>query len=175
MVDQIRGLCMATDTGVPRSQRSAREELEGSDAGFANFYELEFPRQIRRAGLLLGSQQAAHDAVQDAFVEVFGRWSSLDRPGPYLETTVLNRCRDIARHREVVRRRTPAPVADVPAQDAPLHDALAALPFNHRAAVVMRYYLQMSEAEIAAQLGCRSGSVGPWIQRGLRRLRKELS
>jgi len=166
---------MATDTGVPRSPRSVGSDEDRRVAEFAAFYELEFPRQVRRAGLLLGSEHAAHDAVQDAFVEVFRRWSSLDRPGPYLETAVLNRCRDVGRHREVVRRRTPRAAADVPAQDAPLHDALATLPFNHRAALVLRYYLQMSEAEISAQLGCSPGSVGPWIQRGLRRLRKELS
>lgn len=53
-------------------------------------------------------------------------------------------------------------------------DAVQRLPFNQRAAIVLRYYHRMTEREIAAALGCRSGSVGPWLHRGLRRLREEL-
>lgn len=56
-----------------------------------------------------------------------------------------------------------------------LFDALQALPFNHRAALVLSYYHALTEAEIAVQLGCRQGSVGPWISRGLKQLRKALT
>ncbi len=63
---------------------------------------------------------------------------------------------------------------DVPAVDAPLYDALARLPFKHRAAVVLRYYLGLTELEIAAHLDCPPGSGGPWIRRGLDRLATEL-
>lgn len=74
----------------------------------------------------------------------------------------------------MARRHPVRPDGDVPAIDIPLYDALAALPFNHRAAVVLRFYQQFTDTEIADLLHCRPGSVGPWIQRGLRRLRKEL-
>lgn len=143
--------------------------------GFADFYEREIERQTRRAVLMLGSREAAQDAVHDAFVAVYQRWSQLESPGPYLELVVLNRCRDVGRRGQLARRHANQHASDVPATDAPLFDALATLPFNHRAAVVLRYYHQCTEAEIAALLGCRPGSVGPWIQRGLRRLAKELS
>ena len=53
-------------------------------------------------------------------------------------------------------------------------DALARLPLKHRTAVVLRYYVGLSEAEIAAHLGCPVGSVGPWLRRGLDRLAAEL-
>ncbi|HEY7069403.1 MAG TPA: sigma factor-like helix-turn-helix DNA-binding protein, partial [Acidimicrobiales bacterium] len=60
-------------------------------------------------------------------------------------------------------------------EDEHLWDALNQLPFNHRAALVLRYYHQLPEREIADLIGCRPGSVGPWIRRGLERLRKDLS
>ena len=56
-----------------------------------------------------------------------------------------------------------------------LVDALRALPFNHRAALALRFHEQMTDREIAETLGCRIGSVGPWIQRGLAKLRMDLS
>jgi len=141
---------------------------------FEELYEREITRQTRRAVFLLGSRDAAQDAVHDAFLAVYQRWGQLDDPGPYLERAVLNRCRDVARRRVVARSYSAPQTSDVPAVDAPLFDALARLSFNHRAAVVLRYYHQYSEAEIAELMGCRRGSVGPWIQRGLRQLGKEL-
>ena len=122
-----------------------------------------------------GSAEAAHDVVHDAFVEVFRRWDRLDAPGPYLSTAVLNRCRDQARRSSTAQRKLPLLVDRGGPEDEHLWDALQALPFNHRAAVVLRYYHQLPEREIADLLGCRPGSVGPWIQRGLRALRKAVA
>ncbi len=64
---------------------------------------------------------------------------------------------------------------DATAPEHDLFDAVQALPFNQRAVIVLRFHYQFTEAEIAAALNCRSGSVGPWLRRGLRRLRKDLS
>jgi DNA-directed RNA polymerase specialized sigma24 family protein len=141
-------------------------------AAFASFYDRELPVQVRRAALLVGSVEAAHDAVHDAFVEVFRRWDGLDRPGPYLSVAVLNRCRDQARRLSTAERKLPLLVDRGGPEDEHLWDAIQALPFNHRAAIVLRYYHQLPEREI---LGCRPGSVGPWIQRGLRCLRKAVA
>jgi RNA polymerase sigma factor (sigma-70 family) len=144
---------------------------EGSDS-FVRFYEAEVVRQVRQATLVLGSRQAAQDVVHDVFVEMLARWDDgIAEPGPYLQRAVVNRCRDALRRRTVARRhRSLFRPEDVPAVDAPLYDALARLPVKHRTAVVLRYYLGLSEAEIAAHLGCPAGSVGPWIRRGLDRL-----
>lgn len=143
---------------------------------FARFYEAEVVQQVRGATLILGSRQAAQDVVHDVFLEILQRWDGgIDDPGPYLQRAVVNRCRDALRRRTVARRhRGLFRPEDVPAADAPLYDALATLPFTHRAAVVLRYYLGLTEAEIAAHLGCATGSVGPWIRRGLDRLAVEL-
>ena len=67
-----------------------------------------------------------------------------------------------------------AAVPDAAPEDEMLWDAVQRLPYNQRAAIVLRYYHRMTEQEIAAELGCRTGSVGPWLHRGLRRLRQEL-
>ena len=141
---------------------------------FSAFYERELPRQVRRATLLLGSPEAAHDAVHDAFVAVFRHWDELQSGGPYLDRAVLNRCRDVGRQ---ASSRAPDPAPEhVGARDRRAAvDALSKLPFNHRAAVVLRYYHQLTEFEIAELLHCRPGSVGPWIRRGLETLRRELS
>lgn len=82
---------------------------------------------------------------------------------------MVNRCRDTLRRNAVAcrhhRRLRPDP-EDVPEIDVPLYDALATLPFPQRAAVVLRHYLGLTEADIAEHLGCPTGSVGPWIRRG---------
>ena len=142
---------------------------------FSAFYEDEMPGQVRRATILTGDPDTAHDLVHDAFVEVYRRWESLAEAGPYLNRAVLNRCRDHARTTRRRAARLPLFLPDATAPEHDLFDAVQALPFNHRAAIVLRYHYQFTEAEIAAVLSCRPGSVGPWLQRGLRRLRKDLS
>lgn len=145
-------------------------------AEFALFYAEELDGQVRRAFLLVASNEAANDVVHDAFVAVYRRWGEVERPGPYLNRVVLNGCRDLARR----RRRTERLFAAVAASEAAevpdrLDDVLEGLPFNQRAAIVLRFYGQLSVAEIAAALDCPPGSVGPWINRGLKKMRKALS
>jgi RNA polymerase sigma factor (sigma-70 family) len=146
------------------------------DAEFVAFYRRELLGQVRRAALLLGSELVANDVVHDAFVSLYERWASIDEPGPYLNRAVLNRCRDLARRR--VRRDGAldrlGPAAPTSEHDV-LWDVLDSLPFNQRAAVVLRFYAQMTEREIAEALGCATGSVGPWITRALAAMREELS
>ena len=171
---------------VGRGSRSTNTDLavravprDGGD-GFAQFYRTELAGQVRRAALMIGDRDDARDLVHDAFIEVYRRWGELDDPGPYLSRVVLNGCRD--RARAAARRRRNGVVSQVAGPDAiddcsdqeALWAALQRLPFNHRAVLVLRFHYQLSTSEIAETLGCRPGSVGPWIDRGLRRLRKEL-
>lgn len=148
----------------------------GESVEFQNLYLDEFDRQVRRAALLVGSSELANDLVQDTFVSLYRRWDSIKDPGPYLHRAVLNACRDHGRRR--VRDQKLVRVLSDPPEDTDtpelLWDVLATLPFNHRAALVLRYYGQLTEREIADQLGCRQGSVGPWIRRGLNTMRKAL-
>ena len=147
-----------------------------ADDAFCALYEREHGAQVRRAALLVGCVETAHDLVHDAFVEVYRRWATLDDPGPYLNRAVVNRCRDQARRRLtreryqwVLQERSASP------EDASLLDAIGGLPFHQRAVVVLRFYLQCSDRDIAELLGCRPGSIGPWRRRALDRLRRELA
>jgi len=114
--------------------------------------------------------------VHDVFVTVFERWDDIANPGPYLQRSVVNACRDALRRRRTADRfvRRYQPIDPATELDVPLYDALAKLPFNHRAAIVLRYYGDLTEVEIAVLLNCRAGSVGPWIRRGLDRLHNDL-
>jgi RNA polymerase sigma factor (sigma-70 family) len=158
--------------------RSSGGHASGAPPAFHDFYAGEFPGQVRRASLLLGDPELAHDVVQDAFVAVYRRWGELGDPGPYLNRVVLNGCRDTGRRRSrserLLARLVSRRADDGGAVDL-LDDVLAALPFNQRAAVVLRYWGGLTEAEIAAQLECSPGSVGPWINRALTRMRRELA
>ncbi len=144
---------------------------------FRAFYECEYDGQVRRAFLLTNSNEQANDVVHDAMIGVLKRWGDLDNPGGYLNRSVINGCRDVVRRdrsaRGLLRRLRPID------HDQPEHqildDAIAALPFNQRAAVVLRFYGGWTSAEIAAALECSPNSIGPWITRALDTLRKELA
>ncbi len=133
--------------------------------------------QVRRAFLLTRSNEQANDVVHDAMVGVVRQWGELENPAAYLNRAVINRCRDVAR-RSRTRERVAhllSPVANDSADDDPLDDALARLPFNQRVAVVLRFYAGWTSDEIADVLGCSPNSISPWITRALNALRKELS
>jgi RNA polymerase sigma factor (sigma-70 family) len=151
-------------------------ESQAERAAFGDFYRLELDGQVRRALLLLGSNDIANDVVHDAFVAVYRRWDALDAPGPYLHMAVLNGCRGVHRQRSR-QRRLLSRVVDrdsAVSVDEHLDDLLACLPFNQRAAVVLRFYGGLTNEEIARELGSATGSVGPWINRALAKMRKAL-
>jgi RNA polymerase sigma factor (sigma-70 family) len=152
--------------------------IDSSVVAFEAFYTEHLPFQVRRAYLLVGSNELANDIVHDAMIGVFRRWASMRDPAAYLSTAVLNGCRDSGRRRtrqdRLVTRIAAHPTSTTDPHDV-LDDVLAALPFQQRAAVVLRYFEQRSTAEIATALGCSPGSVGPWIDRALTKMRKALS
>ena len=143
---------------------------------FDSFYRAEVAQQVRRAALLVGSDDAANDIVHEALANMYRRWEQIEEPAPYLNRAVLNGCRDRARkakhHRGLIDRLRPR--ASTQGEPEIVTDLLARLPFNQRSAVVLRFYGGWSTAEIADALGCPPGSVGPWIDRALMTLRREL-
>jgi RNA polymerase sigma factor (sigma-70 family) len=161
---------MTAGAGTPTTSELAQERT----AAFVELYGREHANQVRRAALLVGDGEAAHDIVHDAFVEVYRRWSHIDDPGPYLGRTVLNGCRDHGRRIAMRRRKAPLLVQrGTDPADEPLWDAIQRLPFRQRAVVVLKFYGQLPEREIASLLDCPAGSVGPWLRRGLDTLRRE--
>jgi RNA polymerase sigma factor (sigma-70 family) len=146
---------------------------------FDAFYREEYPGAVRLALALTQWRDGSEDIVQESFARVQPRFTELESPGGYLRVTVVNMCRDTERRRNRELRRmvrlasSPAEHA-VPAQARELLDVLAGLDYRPRAVLVLRYWAGWSEAEIAAALDCRPGTVKSLAARALTRLRTEL-
>ena len=147
-------------------------------------YEGHYVRLVRLAVLLIGDVGRAEEIVQDAFVDLVARWRTIRDPGAaasYLRTCVANGARSHLRHRAVVNRqpvRQPSEVnsaeteALVQIEHERVLSLLSNLPGRQREVLVLRYYGQLSEAEIATTLGISRGSVKTHSSRGLRSLRE---
>jgi RNA polymerase sigma-70 factor (sigma-E family) len=142
---------------------------------------------VRLATLLTHDASVAEEIAQDAFVALHGRWHRLSDPGAaqgYLRTCVVNGARSALRHRGVAERHR-EPGATAPAgpeeravqstEDARVLAALRTLPRRQQEVLVLRYWSDLSEHEIAATLGVSRGSVKSHAHRGLMALRSALS
>jgi len=165
---------------------TAREATIDADSALEQLYAAHYAGLVRLAVLLLRDQGLAEDVVQDSFVAMHGRWDRVDpdRAPAYLRQTVVNRSRSALRHRGVVTRHRPEPLPDGAAADASVLanerrtavlDALAALPTRQREVLVLRHYLDLSEADIAATLGISKGAVKSHASRAAAALRSRLS
>jgi RNA polymerase sigma factor (sigma-70 family) len=146
-------------------------------AAFGEFYGLEYRRMVRVALLMTGSTETAQDVVQDSFVGVWRRWGQLTDPAGYLYRSVVNGCR--SHHRRTAREQRLKSIGKVVGHVSnttgvanELLDALATLPYRQRAALVLRFYDDLSEADSAVVLGCRPGTVGSLVHRGLAQLKR---
>ena len=142
---------------------------------FEGFYRCEWGDAVRLAHLLTGVDAVAEDLAQEAFAGVQRRWASVDNPPAYLRTTLVNTCRSWLRSRGREQRRVRLVTARADEAQAlgadELLDAVDALPFRQRAVLVLRYYGDLSEQEIADALGCRPGTVKSLASRALDQLR----
>jgi RNA polymerase sigma-70 factor (sigma-E family) len=141
---------------------------------FDQLYHREFTPMVRVAYLLVGNEEQALDVVQEAFARVFERWNRLDNPGGVLRTAVVNSARDLLRRRalRLDRRHLTESVDRHTRFEADhLFDAIQQLSPKRRTALVLRYYLDLSEADIAAAMGVRPGTVKSLLSRGLGDLR----
>lgn len=159
-----------------------------ADEALEQLYAAHWRRLVRLSVLLVRDVGTAEEVVQDAFVSVHARWSRLrdpDRALAYLRQAVVNRSRSALRHRAVVARhaarRTTSevePGADHAAlatdRRSAVLDALRSLPARQREVLALRYYLDLSEAEIADTLGISRGAVKSHASRGAASLRSAL-
>ena len=135
---------------------------------------------LRAAVLLAGSRESGEDLLQEALVRLLGHWHKVEGdPEGYLRRTLCNlstdRWRYRARRREVLVAEPPELEADASLGldlRSQLVDALAMLPRQQRAVLVLRYFADASEAETAAILDCPLGTVKSAASRGLSRLRE---
>jgi RNA polymerase sigma factor (sigma-70 family) len=158
-------------------------------ANWTDIYRAERDGLVRLAYLMTGSQAVAEDLVQDCFVRVMARLDPDASPGAYLRRSVINACYSWHRRAwrevrtgeedklEVVgsgrrRRGGTEGMSDEAAGDVEMWDALSRLAPRRRAVLVLRFYLDMSEADVAATLGCRVGTVKSTTHRAVAELRK---
>ena len=140
---------------------------------FVDLYETEFVAMVRLAIALTGSEAAAEDLVHDAFIRVHKHWKHVEHPRAYLRAAVVNACRSAGRRAARERDANARQIVDVVSLGADeVFDALAALPYRQRAALVLQFYEGLSQSEIADALGCREGTVASLVHRGLGQLRK---
>lgn len=137
-------------------------------------YRERYQPMVRLAYLLTGDRAAAEELVQDAFVSVHRSWPRVTQPAAYLRTAVVNACRSWGRRRTLEAVRRPAPTEPAALVADELWDALGHLPERQRAAIVLRFYEDLPDADIAAALGCRPATVRTAIHRGLAALRTEV-
>jgi RNA polymerase sigma-70 factor (sigma-E family) len=150
----------------------AHDEAASVD-GPSLFYARAMPAAVRLAVTLVDVVAIAEDIVQDAFAEVWLRWERIDNPQSYLRVCVVNRCRKELRRRQVMRRHVPfSPPEAVESDESHLADAIRALSPRRRAVVVLRFYEDLSEAQIAQTLGIRPGTVKATLHQALAQLRE---
>lgn len=144
-------------------------------------YEAHRLALLRLAVLFTGADPVAEDLVHDVFVRSRSRLGDLDHDETraYLRRALVNAWRNEVRHRRVERRHeaavSPREVDD-PSDRIAAHDemwaAIARLPERQRAAVVLRYYEDLSDREIARLLGCRPVTVRSQVKRALAKLQE---
>jgi RNA polymerase sigma-70 factor (sigma-E family) len=192
-VARVRGMSIAAGS---RSREASMPDIGTipddpatwtADEAVTALYTAYWPGMVRLARLLTHDASVAEEIVQDAFVALHGRWHRLLEPAAahgYLRTSVINGARSALRHRNVVERHyEPGPAAAAgpeehalrSVEDARVLAALRTLPRRQQEVLVLRYYADLSEHDIAASLGISRGAVKSHAHRGLAALRAALA
>lgn len=147
------------------------EVASDSRADFEAFCRESYGPMVRLAFLLTSSIETAEDLVQDVLARTHARWSSVEDPSAYVRRAVVNACNSHHRRRRRERAHRHDPAEPVSMEADELFDVLGALPARMRSALVLRYYQDLPENDIAELLGCAPGTARSLIHRGLARLR----
>lgn len=140
----------------------------------AALYDEQRIAMLRLGYLLTGSRSVAEELFHDAFAQVIRRWASIESPGGYLRTAMVNGARSWGRRR---RPLPPSPPPEHPAIDPDaiaVRDVLAQLRTDEREVLVLRYYAGLTDRQIADTVDRPIGTVKSQLYRGLRRMRREL-
>lgn len=146
-----------------RQDRELQDLYEGMREGLFRF-----------AYLLVGTRADAEDLVQAAFASLAERWHEVSNPHSYLRAVVVNRAADL--HRRAFRRAPARPHVVVAEPDVDeMWDAVQRLSATQRAVVVLRFYEDLSLAQIAGLLRRPTATVRSDLHRALKKLRKGLT
>ena len=156
------------------------------DRAVIELYSEHYRALVRLAALLVRDKPTAEEVVQDSFVAMHGGWQRLrdaEKALAYLRQAVVNRSRSVLRHRTVVDKNLHKAPPDMPSAEhgalvllerSAVVAALRGLPDRQREAIVLRYYADLSEAEIATAMGISRGAVKSHTARGMTALRAAL-
>jgi RNA polymerase sigma-70 factor (sigma-E family) len=177
----------ATDSGELTAIRVGETLAAAADREAARvaaaLYTAHYPSLVRLAVLLVRDLATAEEVVQDSFVAMHGNWRRLrdsEKALPYLRRCVVNRSRSVLRHRVVVDRNAQQSLPDMPSAEqgamarlerSAVIAALHRLPLRQREALVLRYYAEFSEAQIASAMGISRGAVKSHTARAMSALR----
>lgn len=157
-----------------------------ADEAITQVYTAHYRSLVRLSALLVRDVSAAEEIVQDSFIAMHGSWRRLrdpDRALAYLRQSVVNRSRSWLRHKAVTEKHQPHPMPNAASAE---HDAMGALeqqaviaalrrlPERQREVLVLRYYADLSEADIADALGVSRGAVKSHASRGIAAVRTTL-
>ncbi|HEX7996427.1 MAG TPA: SigE family RNA polymerase sigma factor [Streptosporangiaceae bacterium] len=175
-------------TAEPRRDTSASNGSRtiDADATITEIYGLHYRSLVRLATLLVHDIATAEEVVQDSFVALHAglhRLRDSEKTLSYLRAAVVNRSRSVLRHRIVVDRNAPKPAPDMPSAEhgaltlierSSVVAALRSLPERQREVVVLRFYGDLSEAQIATAMGITRGAVKSHTSRAMSALRSVL-
>lgn len=157
-----------------------------ADEAVTELYATHYRSLVRLAALLVRDTGIAEEVVQDSFVAMHGAWRRLrdsEKALSYLRQSVVNRSRSVLRHRTVVERNAPKTAPDEPSAEhgaiallerSAVIAALRTLPPRQREALVLRFYADMSEAQIADAMCISKGAVKSHTARAMQALRTVL-
>jgi RNA polymerase sigma-70 factor (sigma-E family) len=157
-----------------------------ADLAVIELYSLHYAALVRLAAMLVRDTPTAEEVVQDAFIAMHDGWDRLrdtEKALAYMRQAVVNRSRSVLRHRMVVEKNLQKPSPDMPSAEvgaltllerSAVVAALRDLPERQREAIVLRYYADLSEAEIAAAMNISRGAVKSHTSRGIAALRTAL-
>jgi RNA polymerase sigma-70 factor (sigma-E family) len=171
-------------SAVPADPATTRAAADW-DAGRAmgELYAAHYRALVRLAALLVRDMGTAEEVVQDSFVAMHANWRRLRDSGKassYLRRCVVNRSRSVLRHRLVAERHMLQPPLEMPGAEqgamtllerSAVVAALRGLPARQREALVLRYYADLPEAEIASAMGISQGAVKSHVSRAMSALR----
>jgi RNA polymerase sigma-70 factor (sigma-E family) len=157
-----------------------------ADLAVIELYATHYPALVRLAVMLVRDTPTAEEVVQDAFIAMHDGWERLrdtERALAYMRQSVVNRSRSVLRHRTVVEKNQQKPPPDMPSAEhgaltllerSAVIAALRGLPARQREAIVLRYYADLSEAEIALAMRISRGAVKSHTSRAMAALRTAL-
>ena len=154
-----------------------------ADEAVTELYSSHYRSLVRLAVLLVRDEPTAEEVVQECFIAMHDGWHRLrdqEKALSYLKQAVVNRSRSVLRHRSVIERNAQKPAPDMASAEqgaisllerSAIVSALRDLPDQERQALVLRYYADLSEEQIAEMMGISKGAVKSHTARGMSSLR----